>query len=238
MDPKRLDRILEDWDAAASEARRPAMPPRRDDIRRGPSSASVGGATLVVIALVIAVAWLGRPGTNGGVGSIASAPASPSATPGATPSADTTATTPTPTPVPTIGPCDPAQLAVRVTLWEGAAGHRIADVELTNAGSSPCTVRAMSQPQLVDGHGSVLMDGSSPPTSGLVTVDPGDVLKTLVDTSNYCGPVPTAPVTVAFVLPGGGRILATPVSPTDATVPPCLALPGSAGEIQMQPWAH
>ena len=34
-----------------------------------------------------------------------------------------------------------------------------------------------------------------------------------------------------------GRFQATPVSPTDATVPPCNGDPGSAGSIDMQPWA-
>ena len=46
------------------------------------------------------------------------------------------------------------------------------------------------------------------------------------------------PVSVAFVLTGGGRIVATPFSPTDATLPPCNGAPGSAGDIEMQPWAR
>jgi hypothetical protein len=123
-------------------------------------------------------------------------------------------------------------------MWEGAAGHRIADVELTNAGSAPCTVRAMDRPQLVDGKGSVLIDGTNPPASALLTVSPGDVLTTMVDADDYCGPAPAAPVSVAFVLGGGGRVVATPYSPTDATVPPCLSSPGSAGTIAMHPWAR
>lgn len=236
MDLSRPDRILKDWDAVTSETHPPAAPPRRVVTRSRLSGASLAGAGLVVVALAIAVAWLGRPGTNGGVGGIPSTSPSPSAAPVATPPADASGRIPTPTPVPAPGPCEPATLAARIILWEGAAGHRIADVELTNPGSSPCTVRTMSKPQLVDGHGSVLIDGSSPPESALVTVTPGEVLTALVDTSNYCGPAPVVPVTVAFVL-GGGRIVATPVSTSDATVPPCLGLPGSAGEIQMQPWA-
>ena len=60
----------------------------------------------------------------------------------------------------------------------------------------------------------------------------------MVDADDYCGPMPAAPVSVAFVLGGGGRIVATPYSPTDATVPPCLSSPGSAGTITMHPWAR
>ena len=65
---------------------------------------------------------------------------------------------------------------------------------------------------------------------------PGSVLKTLVDAANYCGPVPVAPVTVAFIYPGGvGRFVATPLSPTDTTgVPPCFGT--QAGDLGMLPW--
>jgi len=257
MARSRVDRILAEWTAVAHEARRPALPPRAVVVRGGRSGATLAGAGLVAVALVIAVVWLGRPGPNGSVGSVPTTPASPTATvevtptpvatptPAATPTpvatptpAATPARTPTPTPVPTpaLGPCDAAKLFARITLWEGAAGHRIANVELTNTGSIACTLRAMSRPQLVDGHGSVLIDGAIPPASKLLAVAPGDVLKTLVQDGNYCGPDPVVPVSVAFVLSGGGRIVANPVSPTDATLPPCNGA-GSAASIEMQPWA-
>ncbi len=160
--------------------------------------------------------------------------AAPTPTPAPTATAQPT---PSPTPDPASLSCAPGQLAARITLWEGAAGHRIAHVELTNAGSGACTIRAMSKPQLVDGNGSVLIDGVDPSASKLLVVAAGDVLKTLVQDANYCGPDPVAPVSVAFVLSSGGRIVATPVSPTDVTVPPCNGAPGSAGDIEMQPWA-
>jgi hypothetical protein len=166
------------------------------------------------------------------------AAATPSATPTptATPTASTTATATAPA---TAGPCDPATLAARITQWEGATGHRIASVELTNTGSTECTVAALLQPQLVDGNGAVLIDSPAPAASADLSVTPGGVLKTLVQDGNYCGPAPVAPVSVAFVFPGGlGRIVATPLSPTDTTgVPPCLGPPGSAGDIEMQPLA-
>jgi hypothetical protein len=168
-------------------------------------------------------------------------PATPSATtPEATPSAtaSTTASAAATAPA-TPGPCDTATLAARITQWEGAAGHRIASVELTNTGSAECTVAALLQPQLVDGNGAVLIDSPAPAASADLSVTPGGVLKTLVQDGNYCGPAPVAPVSVAFVFPGGlGRIVATPLSSTDTTgVPPCLGAPGSAGDIEMQPLA-
>ncbi len=139
---------------------------------------------------------------------------------------------------PTLGPCDPATLAARITQWEGAAGHRIAGVELTNSGAVPCTINALSQPQLVDGTGAVLIEGAPPAGSAVLTIAAGGVLTTLVQDGNYCGPTPAPPVTVAFVLPDGtGRIVATPISSTDTSgIPPCLG-PGSPGDIEMHPWA-
>ena len=228
MDGPRVDRILEDWAAVASRARRPAVPPRRVVVRSGLSSGTLAGASLLV-ALLVGAVWFTRPDPDGGVGGAPSA--SPSAT--ATPDATTAAT---PTPVPTIGSCDPANLEGRIALWEGAAGQRIAHVALTNNGSVTCTVEAMARPQLVDGRGSVLIDGSNPPPSGVLTIAPGERVTTLVQAGNYCGPAPEAPVGLVFVLGDGGRIVANPDSPADATVPPCLGASGSAGTIEMQPW--
>jgi hypothetical protein len=170
--------------------------------------------------------------------------AAPSAIPTVSPSPIPSAAA-SPSVAATAGPCDPAKLAARITLWEGAAGSRIAHVELTNAGSAACLLPGTARPQLVDGKGSVLIDGAAPaspspaasaPTATLALAA-GGVVKTLVRAGNYCGPAATAPVSPAFVLASGGRFVATPVSPTDAGVPPCLGAPGSAGTVEMQPWA-
>jgi len=159
----------------------------------------------------------------------ASAPASPGAAP-------TPAPTPVATPVPTVAPCDPAKLAARITMWEGAAGSRIAQLEMTNTGSSSCTIRAMERPQLVDGSGKVLIDGPAASASSTLTIAAGGVLKTQAEDSNYCGAAPKAPVTVAFVLSDGHKIVAAPLSPTDATLPPCNGA-SQAATISMKPWA-
>jgi hypothetical protein len=163
----------------------------------------------------------------------------PSTSPAASPSpSPLPSPSPAPSSVLTLGACAPATLVARITLWEGAAGQRIAHVEVTNTGPT-CTLPAMARPQLVEDHGAVLINGAGPATSALLTVGAGGLLKTLVQAGNYCGPAPTAPVTVAFVLAGGtGRVVALPVSATDTSgVPPCLGAPGSAGSIEMHPWA-
>ena len=254
MDRSPVDRILEEWNAVTDQARRPDSPPRRASVRGGIAGAGLAGASLLVVGVLIAVVWLGRPG-NGPAGDVGGRPSaeasaiatplptpSPSPTPAATPSASPTATpspTPTasPTPLHTIASCEAANLAARITLWEGAAGSRIADVEVTSNAPSACTMRALDRPQLVDGKGSVLINGTNPGASATLTIAPGGVLKTLVRASNYCGPNPVAPTSVAFVIGNGGRFVAAPVSPTDATVPPCNGDPGSSGTVEMQPWA-
>jgi Protein of unknown function (DUF4232) len=253
MDRSPADRILEEWNAVTNQARRPDSAPRRSTVRGGLAGAGLAGASLLVIGALIAVVWLGRPG-SGPTGDVGGQPSSsPSATPVATPSPSpspsptpsaTPVATPTPRPTPTAQPtreaaasCAPTALAARITMWEGAAGSRIAHVEVTNTGPVGCTLATMDQPQLIDGKGSVLIDGTASGTSPTLTIAPGGVLKTLVRASNYCGPDPLPPTTVAFVIKNG-RFEATPVSPTDATVPPCNGDPGSAGSIDMQPWAR
>lgn len=254
MDPSRPDRILHEWSEVADGARRPATPPRRVGVGSVASGTNIAGAGVLLAAVLIVAVWLGRPGANGGIGAIGSplpsatptsvptpttvptATAAPTAT--TAPTASPTATpTPTPTVAPTLGPCDPSKLVARITAWGGAAGNRVANVELTNTGTEACTLRAAERPQLVDGTGAVLIDGPAPTGRTLVTVAPGGVVTTMVDDSNYCGQAPSPPVTVAFVLGSGARIVAVPFSPTDATVPPCNG-PGSPASISMHPWAH
>jgi hypothetical protein len=199
----------------------------------------VAGIAIAVGLGTVALFVILRP-APGGIGDQGSP--SPAVVPSPTPSATPTGS-PEPSPTPestaalTTRPCDPAQLSARITLWEGAAGHRIGHVELTNEGPGSCTVPAMARPQLLDGHDTVLIDGAAPGSSTDLTVTAGGKLKTLVQDGNYCGPAPAAPVTVAFVLGDGSRIVVTPLSPSDTTVPPCLGASGSAGDIEMQPWA-
>ena len=200
---------------------------------------------LLLVGIGLVVAGCGAtatplPSPSPAVASPSPAPSpAPSTSPAASPSpSPLPSPSPAPSAVPSIGACAPATLVARITLWEGAAGQRIAHVEVTNTGPT-CTLSAMAQPQLVESHGAVLINGAVPATSALLTVGAGGLLKTLVQAGNYCGPAPAAPVTVAFVLTGStGRVVALPFSATDTSgVPPCLGAPGSAGNMEMHPWA-
>jgi hypothetical protein len=208
---------------------------------------AVAGLAIVIAVGAAVLLLVTRPTTPAVVGGGSPSPAAIVPAPTASPSVSiavavptaTPAPTPTPTPKPTaapIAPCGTNYLFVRITLWDGAAGSRTAHLALRNVGALPCTVQSIAKPQLVDGHGSVLIDSKAPTSYSQLTVAPGQDLTTLAQDSNYCGPAPTAPVTVAFVLADGRRIVATPFSPTDTTVPPCNG-PGQPASISMHPWA-
>jgi hypothetical protein len=221
----------------------PSIPQRRAGWRLLPSTISpmlgfarVLAAVAITVGLGSAVLFLVLRPTPGGVGAQGSPSPAAVAPPTAFPSDEAGASTPAPAAT-AAAPCGNAILEARITMWEGAAGHRIAHVELTNTGFEACVIQATLRPQLVDGNRSVLIDGAAPAGSDpFLTLAPGKTLKTLVQDGNYCGPAPVAPVSVAFVLADGSHVLAAPVSPTDVTVPPCLGS-GSKADIEMQPWA-
>lgn len=237
MDRSRPDQILETWNAVAATAVRPPAPPRRTVVRSSLPGLSLAGAALIVGAVVLGVVWLGGPGSDPGIGGIPSLDPTPTATadPTANPS-ETPRPTPTPTPEPLFGTCAVADLHAAISSWEGAAGSRIGTVEMTYSGSEPCAIPSTSNVRLIDTTGEILILGSGEDSSTIQTVIVGDRLTTLVRASNGCGPEPVAAVTVAFVT-DTGRVVATPFSPTDMTVPPCNG-PGEASIIEMQPWTR
>ena len=136
--------------------------------------------------------------------------------------------------------CHASQLSARIIDWQGAAGSRIADVRLYNTSFGSCYVRNFPQVRLVSGTGHSLIAGHSPSSAGAPhTIAPLHYLRTMVQTSNYCGGSFTTPVTLTFTLTGTlGRVVAIPVSTTDdGGVPSCLGAPGSAGSISMHAWS-
>lgn len=257
MDRDPVKRLLDDWDSVASAARPPAAAPQRGSAGAVRSTLGLLGAAAAAVIVVIGVVWLGgrisptqvggspSPIASGNVAVVspsASPSPSPTRVPSATlaPTASPTATAPaTPAPTPDCGPAD---LAAAITAWDGAAGSRIATVTLTVNAAAPCTVPTTARPALIDAHRAVLAQGritngnGGSAEVGRLLVNPGDVLTTLVQVSNVCGAPPAPPVTVAFDL-GGAVLIATPLSPTDDTVPPCNG-PSLPASIEMHPWSR
>jgi Protein of unknown function (DUF4232) len=131
-----------------------------------------------------------------------------------------------------------------VTTWQGAAGHQLASVTLTNTSAHTCTVQGTPEVELLDVHGAILIDSQTGGASGLPHIAPGSPafhlahgasLKTTVQDGNYCGAAAALPTTVALVLPvGAGRLVAA--TGPGGTTPPCLGSPGSLGSITMNGW--
>jgi len=198
---------------------------------------------LLTIGLALVLIGCSGPSTpEPSVGPSVGPSVAPSDVPSATPSAE-----PSKTPAPTAKPiavCLATQLAAKVTGWQGATGHQIATVTLTNTSTSTCTVQGTPEVELLDAHRNILIDSQTGGPNGLPHIAKGapafhlahgGFVKTLVQDDNYCGATPALPTTIALVLPANaGRLIAT--AAPGGTVPPCTSTPGSLGSISMNGW--
>jgi hypothetical protein len=199
-------------------------------------------SALLAIGLTLGLVGCSGPPTpqpSVGPGSLAPSVA-PSEVPSAVPSPSKT---PAPTPKP-IAICLATQLTAKVTAWQGATGHQIASVTLTNISTHICTVQGTPEVELLDAHKNILIDSQTGGPNGLPHIAKGapayhlahaGSVKTLVQDDNYCGAAPALPTTIAFVLPSNaGRLIAAPGP--GGGVPPCTGSPGSLGSISMNGW--
>lgn len=201
-----------------------------------------GAATLAVVAF--GGGMLAANAGLFGTASVGTPPSLVATLPSPQPSIPVATLAPTRSEAPTVAPtaepitaCTSQALSGRVTAWSGAAGSRVASVTLTNTGSATCRLRSMDRPELVDGTGRVLIEGAAPTGTATLLLDAGASVHTQAEAANYCGPDPVAPVSVAFVLSGGDRVVAAPRSSSDTFgVPPCLGSPAPA-TMTMHPWA-
>ena len=214
--------------------------------RAGTGATFLGRLAWLVAGAALAAGAIGGASWAGSHGLLGAAPTPsptlvavvPTAAPTESPTAPPTPVPPTHEPtVAPIGACLVADLKAHVNSWDGAAGNRIGTLTLTNAGVVACKLEAIERPQLVDGSGTVLIDGDDPTDPGSITLASGETVTTMVDDANYCGPAAVAPVTVAFLFNTGDRLVAEAKSPTDMTgLPDCLG-PGGPGMITMHRWA-
>jgi len=170
----------------------------------------------------------------------------PSTLPSPKPSAHATAAAqPAASPAaPMTSTCRARDLSARILAWDGAAGSRIAAVEVQNKAAVACTVGEPTAIHLIAADGTVLIDSSkvsglptATPGGSAVTVPAGGSIETDVRVANYCGDVPNGPIGVSLSLPeSGGTVVAMPgsgVSSADA-IPPCNGPIGP--DIEMNGW--
>jgi hypothetical protein len=155
------------------------------------------------------------------------------------PSQTSTANVPeaTPTSVPgSVAACTADELTGTITAWEGAAGHRIATIQLWNAGSVDCSVPELLRPALVDADGHALIVAAPAKASAPLTIAAGRYATTLVDMDNYCGAAPTAELRIRLYLPSEDSVEAAQGSglPNPVDAPPCNGA-NAPSNIEMQP---
>jgi hypothetical protein len=132
--------------------------------------------------------------------------------------------------------CTASVLQATVGSWEGAAGHRIGTLTLTNTGGVACVLSGAPIPSLIDRNGHDLIVGKIADGQA-VQVAAGGTIQTLVQTGNYCGPTAQEPAAVALDFGALGRVVATPIAGDDSSgVPPCLGEAGPKDDITLQPW--
>lgn len=181
--------------------------------RAGASRVSWLFAGAALAAGVAAVALLYKPAPPTNVG-------------GATPSA----------PVGAIDGCTAGALQATVGSWEGAAGHRIGTLTVTNQAGVACILSGSPVPSLIDRNGKALLIGKIQDAPGY-QLAAGASVQALVQTGNYCGPTAQEPAAVALDFGALGRIVAKPVQGDDSSgVPPCMGDSSPNDDITMQPW--
>lgn len=143
----------------------------------------------------------------------------------------------TPFPTDATRLCEQNELELRITGWAGAPSYRGATVEMRNVGSVACLVDTLPEPWLIDRLRTPLLVGQDL-EGPIIRIGPGDVLRTVVSATNYCGNTPQPPVTVAF-RQGTTVFVAAPFSNDDASgVPTCGGGSGSTGNLTMRGWAY
>jgi Protein of unknown function (DUF4232) len=170
--------------------------------------------------------------------------AAPTTAPTAPPVAPPAATPkPTPTPLPAlaIGLCTGAQLHLSITSWVGDPGAGIvyAHVTATNASSASCSMRGMSEAQILNASGAVIADAGSgaakvQSSDPVYALAPNGTANTIIQWGNWCKSAPSQNLKVAVVEPFGlGRV----VSPANGVgnVPTCYAS-ASATVVSSEAW--
>jgi hypothetical protein len=231
-----------------------AMPvpvkPRRTWSLAWPLLATAAGAFVLVVAIATLRAGQEPPSGVGGQASPSLAAVASGAAASATPSvAPSPSAKPSPSSHPASSavsavppPCAAADLTAAIMSWQGAAGSRIATIEVENhSPGGVCMLQGDPGLRLIDATGRVLIESSHFPAvipkSSWVKL--GASTQIMVRVANYCGPTPASPIDIGLVLAGGGgTVIAKPhagVSSADA-IPPCN---GPAGpEIDTTGWGH
>jgi hypothetical protein len=140
--------------------------------------------------------------------------------------------------VPTDPPlCKAVELEGQIVRWEAAAGGRIAPVELRSTAAGDCALPSDPRPALLDADDVPLIVGATERWHQYIS--PTQVLHSMVEVGNYCGPDGRDPVTIfveATFADGTDSVSFFPAAGGLSGVPPCNDANGPTDDITMQPW--
>jgi hypothetical protein len=130
-------------------------------------------------------------------------------------------------------PCPTDGLEAEIAAWDGAAGSRIARIEVTN-GDAACVLEGPPSAALLDGAGAILL-ASNGPVGGADDVDAaaGGRIELYVSVGNWCDQPPRPPVSIGLTLPDGARLVAPPAAGVSFVPPPCNG-PGQPATMSVQ----
>jgi hypothetical protein len=218
------EQAVQPFDAAAIAAAAHAGARRRTLAGRlFGSSAAMSRLGVVFAGALVAVAAFGVYLNAGGTVSPSQSPGAPDATPTDVASPGDVA-------------CSAAQLSGEIVGWDGAAGHRIATVNLRNTGPNDCELPQLLRPALVDSKGHALIVGAPVTERMWITFGVGNAASTEVDMANYCGTAPTGDLQLRFYLQDQSSFETTTKLDMPGAIdpPPCNG-PNAPGSIEMQP---
>jgi len=188
---------------------------------------AVAVSTAVILAACASAAATPRPTATPSASPGASPSATASGSPGASPSASQAAAA-----------CSVLDVDATITGWEGAAGSRIATVDVKNIGGSTCNLAAPMAEKLLDGIGAPLITSTGDQAVGSsMALGNDQTAKLLVSVANWCSAKPTDPVSIGLTLAGGTSFVAEPANGVTFDPPPCngASQPTTVG-VQSSGW--
>jgi Protein of unknown function (DUF4232) len=118
--------------------------------------------------------------------------------------------------------CGVHDVDATITGWEGAAGSRIATIDVKNVGGGTCDLGAPTAEQLIDGLGSPFISSTGDKAVGSdVTLANDQTAQLLVRIANWCTAKPTDPVSIDLTLSSGASFVAEPAKDVAFDPPPC-----------------
>jgi hypothetical protein len=127
-----------------------------------------------------------------------------------------------PSAAPSQASCGDLDVDATITRWEGAAGSRIATLDVKNVGGSTCELGAPTVEKLLDGLGQPLITSTGDKAVGSdVTLANDQTAQLLVQVANWCTAKPAVPVSIDLTLSTGASFVAEPANGVTFDPPPC-----------------